>query len=309
MLNIIFDLDETLINSVHLDNNETILMKTTNRYTEVYLINVGKNNNFLVNCRSYSSLLLKYCFKNFNVGFWTAGTIDYGKKIIKRLLNEEEYKKTICIIGKEKKNDKYWLCKDIINNNKFKIPLLDGQKTKPLSILFEDNTHYKNINKRNTILIDNNTWNIIPNPKNSLYLIDCCTHIKDNILFILYQKLKDIKEKKITNVQTIDFKIFFNDLYGKDSCKVEFDRNTKNKKTKYNVGDCISINNKKLNNQEEVIWIVLEIINNKTNNSKTLKKKDKKKSNKYKYKIISLFKGEVYNDLVNHEDIKYQLLI
>lgn len=42
MLNIIFDLDETLINAVYLDDTNTISMKTSNKYTEVFLITTSK---------------------------------------------------------------------------------------------------------------------------------------------------------------------------------------------------------------------------------------------------------------------------
>lgn len=128
--------------------------------------------------------------------------------------------------------------------------------------------------------------------------------------------MKEIKEKKITNIQTIDFKRFFNNLYGKDSCNIKYNKNTKNKKEKYAIGDCVFIDSEKLKNQTEKRWIVLTVKNNsikktKSKKSNTLKKDKVNKKTKVviKYKIVSLLKGEVYNDLVNHEDIEYQLLI
>lgn len=75
-----------------------------------------------------------YCFKNYNVCFWSAGNITYVDKILKSLLLKEEYDKCICIIGRTKDNNpKFWECNDLVNNTRFKIPKLDGQITKPLS--------------------------------------------------------------------------------------------------------------------------------------------------------------------------------
>ena len=68
MLNLIFDLDATLIDSSPLDDNDTNLIETNKRYNEVFYINVNKHG-YLCFCRAYSTLLLRYCFKNYNVGF------------------------------------------------------------------------------------------------------------------------------------------------------------------------------------------------------------------------------------------------
>ena len=71
-INIIFDVDETLIHTVYDDwitiNKETKHIITNNRLTLI---------------RDYCSDLLDFCFKHFNVGFWSTGTPKHILPIIK----------------------------------------------------------------------------------------------------------------------------------------------------------------------------------------------------------------------------------
>lgn len=298
MINLIFDLDQTLIDSTKLDNNETVLLKTDKRHNEIFGINTGKDSNYIITCRAYSSVLLRYCFKNFNVGFWTAGTIKYGDAILKRILLPEEYKKCICIIGRTSNTVNYWKCKDIINKTNFKIPKLDGAMSKPLSLLFEDNKNYKGIHKNNTLLIDNSPWNIIPNPKNSIYIVDSCTKKTDDLLFLLYHKLKEIRRKK--DVTKIDFREYFKNSYEVVSCSNIYKVGLVKKKKIYEIGDCIEDNN------DNIFYIILGVNTGRNARKKSVKKKSIG-TPPVKYKVVSYFSGDEKH--LNHADIMHQVII
>jgi hypothetical protein len=306
MINLIFDLDQTLIDSTALNNYETVLFKTDKRHNEIFGINTGGrqgHGNYIITCRAYSSVILRYCFKNFNVGFWTAGRIKYGDDILKRILLPEEYKKCVCIIGRTSKTADYWKCKDIINKTNFKIPKLDGSLTKPLSLLFEDNKNYKGIHENNTLLIDNSPWNIIPNPKNSIYIVDSCTKKTDDLLFLLYLKLKEIR--RIKDVTKIDFREYFKNSYDVVSCKNIYKVGLVKKKKIYEIGDCIE------GHAPGIFYIILGVNTGRNTRKKSVKKSVKKKSivnPPIKYKVVNYFFGEDEKHL-DHADIVHQVII
>ena len=295
MLNLIFDLDQTLIDSVAISETEPTTLQTDKRHTEIFIINEkykGKTS-YIITCRPYSSFLLRYCFKNFNVGFWTAGTLTYGLEILKKLLYPEEFKKCICIIGRTKSTISYWKCKDHNNNIEFKIPTLDGHVTKPLSLLFNDNKNYRNFKESNTILIDNSPWNIIPNQKNSIYIVNSCTQKSDNLLFLLYKKLDTIKNTK--DVTKIDFKEYFKSSYDVVSCLDIYKTGLYQKKNKYEIGDCIE------SSIYDGFYIILDIID-KSSKSKSKTKLSKTKQNKIKQSKTKLNKTK---QLTSIDNIKY----
>lgn len=301
MLNIIFDLDETLIDSYKLIDDNTNLIKTDRRISEVFYMDTNIEQFFVV-CRAYSSLLLRYCFKNFKVGFWTAGTIKYGDIIIKKILSEEEYKKCICIIGRTKSTYKIWECKDIVNGNILTIPKLDNVQTKPLSYLFNDNKNYKTLNKNNTILIDNSPWNIIPNPNNSIYVIDSCSHKSDKILFKLYEFLKDIKDKKIKSVKDIDFQKSFNSQYKEQSCIDLKSAGLINTKKEYDIGDCVELYESIHKNN---YYIIIKKL--KSKQAKSKRKKSNGGSRAIKYMALHLYNIE--DKTFNQDNIAHQVFI
>jgi len=245
MINIIFDIDETLVSSLYFDNSITgpdsiKFLETGYRNTEIFHIKHLYDFSSICICRNYSALLLRYCFENFNVGFWTAGK-NRIIPILKKILMPEEYKKCICIISRTNNNDNTWKCIDYVNNHTFTVNKLAGNMSKHLSILFNDNKNYKNINETNTILIDNSEWNIVPNPKNSIYVIDCC-HTGDNVLFLLYQYFTKMKKDKIKNVLNIDFNEFFKKINIMKSC---YNNKFIKIQKEYEIGDIVNIKDNK----------------------------------------------------------------
>ena len=82
-INLIFDLDETLVQMGKENfNNEGIHIK---------------NNKFLF-IRPGCKELLDYCFKKYQVSFWTSGSPKYCHRILSIILTKNQIKKTKVII-------------------------------------------------------------------------------------------------------------------------------------------------------------------------------------------------------------------
>lgn len=110
-LNIIFDLDETLIQTI--TKNEQGMVHNFNSNPAIvefpYFSNIGciqfpSNSNepspvYIVAIRSGTKKLLDYCYQHFNVSFWTAGSYDYAREVLKLLITEEQYKQTKVILA------------------------------------------------------------------------------------------------------------------------------------------------------------------------------------------------------------------
>ena len=87
-INLIFDLDETLVQMGKENFNQKGIRIKENKYLFI---------------RPYCQDLLDFCFKEYHVSFWTSGSPKYCAKILSILLNESQIKKTKIIICKYKK--------------------------------------------------------------------------------------------------------------------------------------------------------------------------------------------------------------
>ena len=103
-MNIIFDLDKTLIHSI----SGIILL--IERYIRVLCLKF-KDISYLTYKRRYYDILLDYCFNNFKVGFGV-GTFSYILPIIKNIVSKENFKITI-ILGRTKNTKKYTIYQNI----------------------------------------------------------------------------------------------------------------------------------------------------------------------------------------------------
>lgn len=225
MLNLILDLDSALIHSVFPINNDYFLVNiigaeiTNIRYTEtvnkIKKVNENKNTKkntkiiktpkkeintteFLCFKRRQLNIFLRYCFTNFNVGFWTSGETIYAENILKKILLPEEYKKCICIVSRVKIEDKTIKYKDSVSNKHFKIDTVNRDFVKKLSYIYNNK-----INSENTLLLDDNTGNKALNCRNTILLPAYEYNINnDDCLFILIEQLEKIKNKK--TIHTLD---------------------------------------------------------------------------------------------------------
>ena len=126
-LNIIFDLDETLIQTVTKNGQGMVHNFNSNpAITEFpYFSNIGciqfpSTSNepppvYIVAIRSGTKELLNYCYKHFNVSFWTAGSYDYAREVLKLLISEEQYHQTKVILATYKNYGNYINLKQSIN--------------------------------------------------------------------------------------------------------------------------------------------------------------------------------------------------
>jgi hydroxymethylpyrimidine pyrophosphatase-like HAD family hydrolase len=180
-INLIFDLDETLVQMGKENyNNKGIRIK---------------HNKFIF-IRPYCKELLKMSYKKFNVSFWTSGSPKYCSKILSIILTESQLKKTKIIICKynkyflELKTEKiykpikYYLDEEVISHY-----------VKSLNLLWniEDFNHRFSI--YNTLLVDDNFFLEKINPRNYIKISPWCRYMEcDNSLLILKEWLEQNKK-------------------------------------------------------------------------------------------------------------------
>ena len=120
---LILDIDETLIHSALGDEK-----------TSIYL-------------RPNLKFFLNYCYKHFNVGYWTLGTKKYCLHILHKILTKDQFERTKAssvIISRCDEGNKY---EDVLRSHTFEVKKLDNHFTKPLQYLFDHqfmDTYLKN---------------------------------------------------------------------------------------------------------------------------------------------------------------------
>ena len=123
-LNIIFDIDATLVQTFFTRDDKANLMNI--HPNSEYYIAKTKKSNFIIFIRNYAHILLRYCFEHFNVGVWSTGSTNYINEILQHLLPTELYNKLNVIITRDRLTDKELVCKDTKNNKTFKLSNFNG---------------------------------------------------------------------------------------------------------------------------------------------------------------------------------------
>ena len=183
--NIILDIDETLVHSEIQSNNFIDTSKNIYNYIKLELLKME----YYVYLRPGLYQFLEYCFKNFNVGFWTAGNTIYCNEVLKAILNPEQFELSSIIISR--KNNHYIdLKKNIIYPN-----ITNNENIiKPLEMLLNDDNLSSIFNKSNTFIVDDNPNILSINPNNSILVEPFdIENNEDYILIKLISKLEKLK--------------------------------------------------------------------------------------------------------------------
>jgi TFIIF-interacting CTD phosphatase-like protein len=184
-LNIIFDIDETLIQSHH--NESGILYKGD------MMMGKSKKGDFLIYLRPYLRQLLEFCYKYFNISYWTSGETDYAQSILKNILTKSQYEKTKMILARVDQNE----FKDCKTDKNYVINLHNDYIGKPLDYLWDHPDFRYTFNRNNTVIIDDNPLNIALNQHNSIFIYPWCRFDKkDRKLKTLIKLLKQHKKAK-----------------------------------------------------------------------------------------------------------------
>lgn len=175
MINIVLDLDETLIHteritpyySDELDKTSDFSFKIDNQY-------------YWVIKRPGLDLFLDFLFKYFTVGIWTAGDKEYAKQICKNILTYPQLKKI----------------RFIYSRNFCHLEDSPPAFTKPLAKIFQ---LYPDFSKHNTIMIDNNLNVMRYNMDLGVNIPDFTNQYNDGMLYhirnimIKYYQRNDLK--------------------------------------------------------------------------------------------------------------------
>ena len=204
-LNVIFDIDETLINSQYYDiiNNELCLTKNKNFSGQKHIYFIRPN---AIN-------ILKWCYENNQLSFWTMGTYNYAISIITYLFYlmypQDSFQKIIKKIDnlnlimsrKYNHNKGMYQFYDLKTKKYHEIFNNENMLVKDLKYLFNDMYYSRFFNKYNTILIDDNLLNIVPNLHNSIIINPWYFNINnDKYLNDLQHWLYENRFKKKINI-------------------------------------------------------------------------------------------------------------
>lgn len=160
IFNLILDIDETIVKTIVPSNSNLLLLDEEN----VKQINIF-NRKYLVFLRPKLNTFIEFCFTNFNVGFWTAGSPIYCNIILKMILNDDQFNNCNIILARDDENyinlKTNKIYKNITNTNVIR---------KPLNLLWEDDIFKYIFNPLNTIIIDDNPNVKNENPKNCILI-------------------------------------------------------------------------------------------------------------------------------------------
>lgn len=188
-INIILDLDNTIINSIAYDR-----MKYVPKNIELESVDIG---DFITFKRPNLDIFLDFLFSNFNVGVYTLGSRDYAEDIVWNFIQNKSGRKVDFILSRE---DEY------INATSPKYMGLG--LTKNLRFLWEDLKIY-DYYPCNTFIIDDNPFVKATNPYNTIHvnkfevLRDNNSYNNlssmDNVLLEVIKELMKIKSIYIQN--------------------------------------------------------------------------------------------------------------
>lgn len=218
MLNLIFDLDATLINSLRVgdDMNQVVGMNTN----DWDIIRPKKTKAYLLLKRKGLELFLQFCFENFNVGFWTNGMHAYGNAILDKILTTEQKTQTICFVGRVSEDQNFTKYKKSvwkkgrgktlkISSTHFKAPTTNHKQGKNLCDIYN-----KEITKNNTLLIDDAGYNKAQNAQNAILIPEFEEDTQDdNTLFLLIDilsRIQGLRTIKTVDTHSIQLKLFRN---------------------------------------------------------------------------------------------------
>jgi carboxy-terminal domain RNA polymerase II polypeptide A small phosphatase len=167
MVNIILDLDETLIHTCEITDKYD---KGLDKLTDFHFMIDGQY--YWVIRRPGLELFLEFIFKYFNVGIWTAADKLYAKEICKKILSKRQLKMIKFIYSRQ-------FCH---LDTTFNPPIF----TKPLVRIFD---LYPGFKGSNTIIIDN-TYNVMRyNQQNGIQIPDFVGDINDVSLYKIRNNL------------------------------------------------------------------------------------------------------------------------
>lgn len=209
-LNIILDIDETLVHTVNLQKPTFV---ASEKYNKMFVTKTGD----CVYIRKHAEEFLEYCFWNFNVSFWSVGTYKYVQEILKTLLGSN-YSKSVAIIGRKDTLGNGQGYYDVKNNINFRVAKIGNDATKPLNFLYRHSRYGRIFKKSNTVLIDDNTGNIAVNGDNAIYIPPYCIQQHDNYLLSLLKWT--MKVSKMDAFPSKKPKLY--NFTDKDRCKSKF---------------------------------------------------------------------------------------
>lgn len=148
--NIILDLDNTLLNSVEIDNLNYIPTTIPLKYIDFNISNFNSHFKYRIFARPYLDYFLNEISKFANIAVWTAAGKEYAEEIVNKL-----FPKNIKIDF-------------LFHSEQTEECLRSFYKMKPLDYLFQLNP--SQYNKNNTIIIDNYGMVIDSNKNNSIQI-------------------------------------------------------------------------------------------------------------------------------------------
>lgn len=205
-INLIFDLDETLVQMGN-DNHKNL--------------GINVKNNKYVFLRPYCEELLDFCFTNYIVSFWTSGSYKYCKKILDIILTPKQYQQTKLILCK---NHNFYF--EVKSNKKYKVikyykdDELVSDYVKSLNLLWNKKEFSCDFNIYNTLLIDDNFFLEKINPNNFIKITPWCRYIQDDSSLLRLKYCLEQNKETLGKLSKMKKKLFTFNILNNDNYKL-----------------------------------------------------------------------------------------
>jgi len=219
---IIFDLDETLIQTRFLDSstdtsdsssdmeqisnisqnrNQVVTPNKDLKYTIGKILYGDRKDQYIIYHRPYLKKILDYCYKNYNVSIWTAATQDYCKMVLNSILTKEQYNKTKIIFAR--KGFREFKVVDVRNRKIQKTKFVDGDFSKNLSYLWNHPKYKKFVSINSSFIVDDKILVKHENKENGILILPWNYYnLDDDKLLKLLKWLK--KNKNTSDIRQVD---------------------------------------------------------------------------------------------------------
>lgn len=177
MVNLVLDLDETLIHTVRVGsefNQKLASLVDFHFFVE--------GNYFYVLKRPGLDLFLDFVFKYFRVGIWTAAEKGYAKEVCKNILSYEQLTKVSFIYSRS-------FCQ-------LDQSVMPPVFVKPLAKIFQA---YRDHNQHNTFMIDNTAHVMKYNTQNGVVIPDFRGNMADGALYLIRNQIIRYYQNKSMN--------------------------------------------------------------------------------------------------------------
>lgn len=239
VLNILFDLDATLISSQNIDNFFGNFFPEYQISSPVYnqraVLSFKKTKEWsastITDYRPFATMLIKHVMASprIKVGVWSSGSEKYVRQLCNLLFGPNYIEKLSIVISRHSDNPKY--TSKILNTGEIFDSEFENTAIKDMNFLFKHPKYKHVFQQHNTLLIDDNVYHYLANKgKNIIHIRPWI--VENSCDFVLLELGEWILKNLESNPNSIDVNKFTEFVMQPNECDYSGSRNSFNKTTK-----------------------------------------------------------------------------